>query len=151
MTLAFSNHDHDKCQASKLRQVEDICIEKSLRLTKIRKRVLSMLLENHSALGAYEILAQLACEGAAAQPPIVYRALAFLTANGFAHKIERLNSYVACHFVGRMHNPGFLICRKCKNIGECCIETSPLSGQGFQIDSEIMEAEGLCLQCGDSA
>jgi Fur family zinc uptake transcriptional regulator len=37
-------------------------------------------------------------EGAgAAAPPTVYRALDFLLANGFIHKLESVNAFVACH------------------------------------------------------
>ncbi len=148
MTLAFSEHDHKYCRASILRQVEDICQKQGLRLTDMRKRVLEMLLKNHTALGAYDLLAQLGREGEAVQPPTVYRALAFLTENGFAHKVERLNAYVACHFPDKVHNPGFLICRCCKAVGETCVVKSPLADQGFDIENEIMEAEGVCENCG---
>lgn len=148
MTLAFSEHDHGLCRKAKLREVEAICAAKGLRLTDMRKRVLIMLLKNHAALGAYELLAQLAREGQPAQPPIIYRALAFLTENGFAHKVERLNAYVACHFPDKDHNPGFLICRSCKIVGETCVASSPLAEKGFHIESEVMEAEGVCQSCG---
>ena len=147
MTLAFENHNHDKCRHSSLQCVEDICQEKSLKLTPMRKRVLEMLLANHQAMGAYELLGLLTKEGEAAQPPIVYRALAFLTENGFAHKIEKLNAYIACHFPERAHSPGFLICKKCAQVGECCIEKSPFQNSDFQIDQEVMEAEGTCGKC----
>ena len=147
MTIAFSEHDHKICRATKLRQVEEICASQGLRLTDMRKRVLIMLLKHHAALGAYDLLAQLAREGEPAQPPTVYRALAFLTEHGFAHKVERLNAYVACHFPDQDHNPGFLICRCCKAVGETCVVTSPLAEQGFEIENEVLEAEGVCQNC----
>lgn len=150
MTLAFTQHDHKLCQNAHMDLVVAICARKGLRLTPIRARVLAMLLENHCAMGAYEILAALAREGEQAQPPIVYRALAFLTENGFAHKIEQLNAYAACHFPEETHNAGFFICRECKQVGECCVTQSPFELAGFQIESQVFEVKGLCQNCQET-
>ncbi len=43
-------------------------------------------------IGAYEILDRLRAEGLGSKPPGAYRALNFLTANGLAHRLERLNA-----------------------------------------------------------
>ena len=39
---------------------------------------------------------RLAAEGFGHQPPVAYRALAFLTEHGLAHRIRRLNAFAAC-------------------------------------------------------
>jgi hypothetical protein len=57
----------------------------------------------HRALGAYAVLDQLREAGFGSQPPVAYRALDFLVAHGFAHKIERLNAFVACAHPGESH------------------------------------------------
>jgi Fur family zinc uptake transcriptional regulator len=75
--------------------------------------VLEILLAQHRALGAYDILDTLREEGLGSQPPFADRALDFLIKNGFAHKIERLNAFIACTHLGQSYMPAFLICRNC--------------------------------------
>lgn len=147
MTKAFETHNHRKCQANLLSQVEARAHEEGLRLSPARREVLEILLETHQALGAYDILNRLVAKGFAAQPPIVYRALGFLTEHGFAHKVESQNAYIACQFPERAHSAGFMICRACKSVGETCIEAPILNAQDFHIEAELVEAEGLCADC----
>ncbi|MEP1496019.1 MAG: transcriptional repressor, partial [Pseudophaeobacter sp.] len=85
------------------------------------------------------------------------RALDFLVTNGFAHKIERLNAFIACTHPGEDHAPVFMICRLCKSVAEA--QTIPTKGQlgqaardaGFQIERTVVEAEGLCPKCQKAA
>ena len=112
--LGFTHHDHQHCISHAIGAAEEACAEQGLQLTPQRRRVLEILLEEHRAMGAYELLDVLRTEGIGAQPPTVYRALDFLVSNGFAHKIERLNAFVACAHPGERHAPAFLICSDCK-------------------------------------
>lgn len=152
-TIGFQRHDHSACRAGNLGAVERTCAEQGLNLTPVRRRVLEILLEEHRALGAYEILDRLREEGLGSQPPVAYRALDFLTANGFAHKIERLNAFTACSHPGENHAPVFLICRVCNSIAEGMAE--PAKGNisraaaetGFLIERTVTEAEGICPNC----
>lgn len=104
-------------------------------------------------MGAYEILDVLRQEGLGSQPPVVYRALDFLIKNGFAHKVEKLNAYIACNHVGTEHVPAFLICRDCDVIAETKINLSDdvLSAAaketGFITERMVVEAEGICPKC----
>ena len=102
-------------------------------------------------MGAYDILELLNADGARAQPPVAYRALDFLTRNGFAHRIERLNAFVACAAPDETHTPAFLICRSCDTVAETRPETAPMDGAaaraGFAIESRVIEAEGICPRC----
>lgn len=124
-----------------------------MQLTDIRRRVLEILLQQHKALGAYEILDTLREEGRAAQPPVAYRALDFLVAHGFAHRVERLNAFVACAHPGKAHSAAFLICRSCKKVAE--IEgarqalASAAQETGFELEAAVVEAEGICPNCAD--
>lgn len=153
MTVEFEKHDHTACQDNGLAQVVGQCGTRGLKLTKVRFRVMQILLQEHRAVGAYEILDLLRKEGLGSQPPVVYRALDFLIKNGFAHKVERLNSYIACMHVGSDHVPAFLICRECDVIAETKIELSndvlsaAAKGSGFQTERVVLEAEGLCPKC----
>ena len=76
--LAFAAHDHAHCATDALTRAEAITAEAGLRMTPVRRRVLEILLEEHKALGAYDVLARLAAEGFGNQPPVAYRALEFL-------------------------------------------------------------------------
>ena len=85
--LAFDQHDHGACAADALDYARGVCEQQGLRLTPVRERVLQLLLESHNALGAYDLLEKLKADGLGSQPPVAYRALEFLVAHGFAHKI----------------------------------------------------------------
>ena len=149
---AFHEHDHRHCIRDGVAAAEDVCAREGLKLTPQRRRVLEILLESHRALGAYDILERLRAEGQAAQPPVAYRALDFLTQHGFAHRIERLNAFGACAHPETGHVPAFLICRGCHAVAEAEVpDTGALDrsavAAGFEIEARVMEAEGLCPQC----
>lgn len=149
--LAFSDHDHASCTETALQAAEHTCHARGLRLTPVRRAALEVLLREHKALGAYDLLAHLAEAGHGDQPPVAYRALNFLTEAGFAHKIEALNAYVACAHVGSSHAPVFLICTRCKAVAETEMPEGGLtpvaSATGFAIDRTVIEATGLCPAC----
>jgi len=154
-TVGFGQHDHSACVGGGMKAAEDACEAQGLRLTKGRRRVLEILLQEHRAMGAYDILGMLSDEGFAAQPPVVYRALDFLVANGFAHKIQKLNAYIACAHPGDSHTPVFLICRECETVAETAAPLQSTLGEvaekiGFKIENTIVEAEGMCPTCRDT-
>src|SRR5690606_40355354 len=73
--------------------VELACRERGLRLTPIRAHVLGLIAEAEQPIKAYDLLDRVR-EGdgpGAAGPPTVYRALDFLLANGFIHKLQSVN------------------------------------------------------------
>ena len=156
-SLGFAAHDHRKCVHAGLAAAERVCAEKAIRLTPVRRKTLEILLREHRALGAYAILDQLREAGFGSQPPVAYRALEFLTDQGFAHKIERLNAFVACAHPSQAHDPAFLICRGCGSVEEATTGRTlgGLQGSaeaaGFRIEQAVLEAEGLCPKCGDAA
>ncbi len=150
----FGQHDHAQCRAEVLQAAEALCTARGLKLTPVRRRVLEILSESHAAMGAYDILARLTGEGLASKPPVVYRALGFWTEQGMVHRIEKLNAFVACAHPGAAHDAAFLICRDCGLVAEA-EPRAPLKGSaaaaGFEIESLVMEAEGLCPDCREEA
>ncbi|WP_254436767.1 Fur family transcriptional regulator [Ruegeria arenilitoris] len=156
-TVGFQKHDHESCVETALSTAEARCKEEGLRLTPVRRKVLELLLQEHRALGAYAILDRLREEGFGSQPPVAYRALDFLVQNGFVHKIERLNAFVACSHPGAAHSPAFMICRKCDAVAEA--HSAPAKGvlgaaaraAGFEIERTVVEAEGICPDCTKKA
>ncbi len=151
--IGFEQHDHATCRQGGIALVEETCCAKGLQLTPVRRRVLEMLLEDHRAFGAYEILDRLRVEGLGSQPPVAYRALDFLVKNGFAHRIEHLNAFIACTHPGTDHSAVFLICRVCSSVAEALVE--PAKGNlgraaeeaGFLIERMVTEAQGICPNC----
>ncbi|MGH1424835.1 MAG: Fur family transcriptional regulator [Pseudooceanicola sp.] len=149
--LGFQAHDHSACIATAMTRAEQACGERHVRLTPVRRRVLEILLENHSALGAYDVLERLASEGLGSKPPVAYRALNFLVENGLAHRVERLNAYIACAYPGGHHDPAFLICRGCGNVAEAEAPAPIANASGFAVETTVVEAEGLCPDCQEGA
>jgi len=147
--LAFSRHDHGQCR----RETLDRAQREGLRLTKWRKKVLDLLLEDHRSMGAYEILDRLRNHGDTPQPPTAYRALDYLVEHGLAHRIEKLNAYVACSKPDACERAGFIVCKLCRTVAE--IECAPseagllkaAASSGFSAESTVMEVEGVCADC----
>ncbi len=155
-SMAFDDHDHQACTTKAIKIAEDHCIKHKLKFTPIRRKVLEILLEEHRAIGAYAILEKLRLDGFSSQPPVAYRALDFLVEHGFAHKIERLNAFVACSHPGATHTPAFMICRQCDAVAETESEASDselskiAKSSGFKIEQTVIEAEGVCHICTDT-
>lgn len=149
--LGFIRHDHSTCVQSALRSADAACAARQVQLTPVRRRVLEILLESHAAMGAYDVLARLDAEGLGSKPPVAYRALTFLVDQGFVHRIERLNAFIACAHPGAAHDPAFMICRACGTVAEAQADDTALGASalasGFQVEQTVIEAEGLCPSC----
>ena len=140
-----------------IQEAEQYCQENGLNFTPVRRKVLEILLKKNTAIGAYEILDLLREAGFKNQPPVAYRALEFLVQNGFAHKIEQLNSFIGCMHPGKDHSPAFMICRNCDSVSEEEALTRNFSVSqiaskaGFTVEKAVIEARGLCHSCADLA
>jgi Fur family zinc uptake transcriptional regulator len=156
-------HEHDHAGLSgqalgtRLAAAETVCAQRDQKLTAPRRRVLELLLEAGQPVKAYDLMAAYDPH-APAKPPTVYRALEFLEREGFAHRIESLNAFVACEHAaaeGEVHAAAFLIC-------DCCgvtREIGPKLGgdlareaerSGYRIQAVTVEAHGLCQSCQDA-
>ena len=140
-----------------IREAEHYCNENGLNFTPVRRKVLEILLHKNTAIGAYEILDLLREAGFKNQPPVAYRALDFLVQNGFAHKIEQLNSFIGCTHPGKDHSPAFMICRNCDSVSEeealiRNLSVSQIASKaGFTVEKAVIEARGLCHSCASLA
>lgn len=155
--LCPDGEDHTACVSRVLDEATARAEAGGARFTPVRRRALEILVESHVALGAYDLLKRLDAEGFGAQPPVAYRALDFLVAHGFAHRIERLNAFVACMHPAEGHEPAFIICRACRAVAER-IDDGPdgpldrgAAALGFEIERKVVEAEGLCPKCRPDA
>ncbi|MEP3441623.1 MAG: transcriptional repressor [Sulfitobacter sp.] len=151
--IGFQCTNHNECKSTLLAEAKAHCAEQGLRMTPVRLRTFEILLAEHRALGAYDVLARLSEEGLGSQPPVAYRALDFLVKAGFAHKIEALNAYTACVHPGAAHSPAFLICRNCQTVAEAGTQIAQgrladaARAAGFIIEHTVVEATGLCPDC----
>jgi Fur family zinc uptake transcriptional regulator len=148
------HHVHDS--AGFVAAVEVACQQRGLRLTPIRARVLGLIADGGRPVKAYDLLDQVReGEGAgAAAPPTVYRALDFLLANGFIHKLQSVNAFVACHHPNTaQHSVPFLICDSCHSAVELEDEQVVAAlderarALGFVPQAQTLEVHGLCANC----
>jgi Fur family transcriptional regulator, zinc uptake regulator len=149
-------HAHLACApdslADSLKEAEALCGQRGGKLTPLRRKVLTLLLESAGPAKAYDLLEHLGDDGAA-KPPSVYRSLDFLLEMGLAHKIESLNAYVACGHWKHGHAAVFLICDKCGMAGELHANdsvkklTQEVESVNFQMRSAVIEIRGLCEAC----
>lgn len=152
----FGSHEHNHCIEQALTSAEEKCAENGLRFTPVRRKVLELLLEEHKAIGAYAILDALREAGFGSQPPVAYRALDFLVSHGFAHRIERLNAFVACAHPGEFHAPAFMICTSCNLVTEANTSAvnqaleAAAAETGFKVEQTVIEIEGVCHDCRDA-
>jgi Fur family zinc uptake transcriptional regulator len=149
----FQDHDHARCRESLIEHADATCRARGIAFTETRRKVLEFLLEDHRPFGAYDILERLAQVGMSSKPPVAYRALGFLVENGFAHRLEKLNAYVACSHPKASHSAVFLICKACNTVAEIRpkIEIEQVIGKeaiaGFDPHETLIEVDGTCAAC----
>ena len=153
--------DHARDRAARvpaaMAEAVESCEARQLRMTPIRRQVLEALYANHRPASAYDLIETLAAAGDKRHAPVtIYRALDFLLENGFAHRLESRNAFIACPF---RHAPGelvvFMICESCGGVDEAVSE--PLSAaladlagsQGFRPRARVIELAGRCAHCHD--
>jgi Fur family transcriptional regulator, zinc uptake regulator len=143
---------HDQCDA-KMRFAEQLCRDRGLSFTALRREVYALICEHASPLGAYELLDLLKRTRPNAAPVTVYRALEFLVAAGLVHKLAALNAFTACHGHAPGHGGLLLVCRRCSNVIE--LEDRRLertisqtaADRRFATSSDPVEVRGLCEDC----
>lgn len=147
------DHAHGECVASALARAETECDRRGQRLTPLRRRVLELVWGSHEPVKAYDLLDALRAEHKGAAPPTVYRALEFLLAEGFVHRIESLNAFVGCGEPTRVHSAQFWLCEGCGAVAEMDdAELGTLLARkaqqlGFDVERETIEIRGLCREC----
>jgi Fur family transcriptional regulator, zinc uptake regulator len=123
-------------------------------LTKNQLSVLEKLEAASGPLSAYTLLDQLRERGFRA-PLQVYRALDTLVKSGFVHRLESLNSFVAC---AEPHDhshsmTAFAICDKCGQVTEFSDHDVGhrldewVRSTGFAAKKAVIEFRGTCAKC----
>ena len=143
--------------AARLAHADAHAAAQRLALTPLRRQVYAAIVASERPVGAYELLDALAPERGRMPPTTVYRALDFLVAHGFVHRIESKNAFVACCEIGVPHRSQFLLCDGCGATVE--IPGDELADQlshsapahGFEVHRQVIELSGLCALCARTA
>ncbi|WP_175443159.1 zinc uptake transcriptional repressor Zur [Vibrio sonorensis] len=137
-----------------IKQIEEICAARGVRLTPQRKRVFELICSSKKASTAYEILEDLKQSEPQAKPPTVYRALDFLMEQGFIHRVESTNSFISCCSCNaHKHYSHLLICDNCGNVIELqedslvALLENNAKKHGFKITNHVIESHGICQSC----
>ncbi len=145
--------NHKICLDGLEKKIERACEERNLKFTDLRREVFLIISKNHGMIKAYDILSQMRKKNPSTEPPTVYRALDFLMANNFIHKINSLNSYVTCYHLVDEGFCFFLICSKCGSIQESLdskfsdLILSSVKKNKFLLQKSSLEIEGICFKC----
>lgn len=151
-------HDHGPCLDDMLSRAETAFAERGLRLTPLRRRVLSEIAGSHTAVGAYDLLERLAGAGGRRLAPIsVYRALDSLVEAGIVHRLESRNAFFACHapHAGDRRRV-VLACEGCGAVAEMegttvFAELGAIAARArFAPSRTMVEIIGTCARCAAS-
>lgn len=151
---ANPHHHHDA--AALIIEVREKCTALGLRFTPLREKILELIATAKGPSKAYTLLEQLRAEHDSAAPPTIYRALEFLVAYGFAHKVESINAFVACPHPGATHLAQFLVCDHCGNAIELESQKLPklltdlATAQNFSAKRLVVEVHGRCMNCAQT-
>lgn len=141
-----------------LLSVQKKCSTNGVVLTKIRHRVLSLLVDSTVPLSAYDIV-NLHNEVFAQniQAMTVYRVLDYLTHANLAHRLNYNNKYMSCSHLSCCDEHGlsqFFICTKCNKVHESPLDDAIIAliqGHASDIGHEVvtphLEVEGICESC----
>ncbi|BBP46423.1 transcriptional repressor [Thiosulfatimonas sediminis] len=143
---------------SDLQKAKQICFENGQNLTPIRETVLSILSQAGQPMSAYDILDKYRENSqSGAQPPTIYRALAFLEENGLIHRMASTRQFVICDHIGEHHSHDmtqFFICDQCGTVEESLVSPAlwheihdQAENIGFLVKQPSLEIHGLCRNC----
>lgn len=146
-------HDHQICIESAVDEAEIAALQARKKLSANSWDVLRILLNAHTAFGAYEICESLSELGIKLQATQVYRALEQLTSLGIAHRIECKNAFIACCGGAQCRDPQFLICTGCGRVEEMmdlslsAVADVAARHAGFTVEVAKIEIHGVCRRC----
>ncbi|WP_338517772.1 Fur family transcriptional regulator [Alteromonas gracilis] len=134
------------------------CNTTGLVLTKIRQRILSILVDSSVPLSAYDIVSvykEVYAENI--QAMTVYRVLDYLSNADLTHRLNYNNKYVSCSHLSCCDEHGmsqFFICTKCNKVHESPLDDAIIaliqrhaSDIGHEVVTPHLEVEGICESC----
>ncbi|MBV6303524.1 transcriptional repressor [Candidimonas humi] len=139
--------------ASQLEAAQAHCRAQGSRLTAQRKEIYELLLRRGGSAKAYDLQDDMRERHGRVAPSTVYRALEFLMAQHLVHRVDALNTFVACTAGHSAHHPLLLVCSRCQSVTELQDDAAyeavrsklRQAGSGF-VESDI-EVKGVCGKC----
>ena len=150
-----TRHDDFRCIENALARAEELCRDRNLRLTELRRQVFVLIWQTRKPIGAYALMEQLQANSDREQvaPPTIYRAIDFLIQHGLVHKIHSLNAHYGCPNPLREHHDALFICSICGHTVEVpnnsiqhAIKLSANQHE-FQVEQQMLEISGRCHNC----
>lgn len=115
--------------------------------------VLDVLKTHSKPMTAYAILDEMKPDEPGLAAPTIYRALAALTEQGLAHKLESIKAFVPCRCDHKAAVPVLAVCDGCGTVEEhdgttILPKLKALCAQStFQARRHIVEIHGRCQSC----
>ena len=122
-------------------------------MTAQRKEVFELLLLRGGSAKAYDLQDDMRARHGRVAPSTVYRALEFLMAQHLVHRVDALNTFIACNAEHQAHHPLLLVCSHCEAVTELHDDEAydAVRSKLRQADSGILESEievkGICGKC----
>lgn len=129
-----------------------VCLKQGLKLTKSRRALIQYLAQANRPMKAYDLAVAISTKKSTTYPPVVYRILEVLRANGCAHKLSSINSYVLLD-PRNVAPRAYLICEKCEAADVICGVGIPAelaasaNDKGFMPATSSVEILGVCAAC----
>lgn len=136
--------------------INHLCENQNIKLTQLRKDIISILYSKNKPMGAYDILEKLKKKRTSAEPPTVYRVLNYLVEKKIIHRIESQSTYVCCSHLTKdlsHHQAILLFCKLCQQCYEYENEdvfnsiTKFAKQNNLKIDDSLIEINGICQTC----
>lgn len=132
-----------------------LCKQKNLRMTQLRRRILSLIIHAMKPITAYALVSlyKESESGTGITATTVYRTLDFLEENGLVHRLASRNAYISCLTPGHSLHGQFWICAHCDLVLEIQSEAiteaidSCAASQHFLAQGQVVEVIGLCKSC----
>lgn len=139
-------------------RVAQICAERGVKFTPLRRVVFEAPLEFNGPVGAYDLIRALQRRlGKQVAPPTAYRALEFLRQHGFVTRIETRNAFLPSTHPEDPSAGVFFLCNHCGSTLEVDLAgldaefSSRAARLGFSVGRRVVELQGTCADCRDTA
>lgn len=124
------------------------------RVTRTRKAVLKVFLEDRKPISAEELMDALERGGVAVNKTTVYRELSFLTERSIIKEVRFLHERVKRYEAAGLGHHHHLICVSCKKVEDVELkgdldeqEKEIYRSKGFKVLEHALEFMGLCQEC----
>lgn len=135
-------------------RLEAHCLETRQRLTPMRREVFRFLQSQVKPQTAYQVLDGVRQSlGKKVAPLSVYRALDFLAAEGWLHRLESLRAFTPCSDPHHHHTGVLFLCSDCGCAEEAedeqleALIERDAKQRGFRARHRIVEVLGQCRDC----